>query len=241
MVHTYIYIIYLCICTYVILYIYIEYYYNVGRAWTKSSLSTMRVASKRDRVQVGLDTLCTYPLISKFCLVNSGVTSWRRLKLYKLHVCLCVMMWCDVMWCDVMWCDVMWCDVMWCDVMWCEWCDVMWCDVMWCDVMFFCNVRTDFGCLCMEKENISPAVSTLSHPSHAVKRMVRTPAQWYVCRRPLALQCQCTRESKWIIMIIRIINLYPHYIPMINKFLSLLWWWLLYIHMWDIVYIVNKC
>ena len=99
--------------------------------------------------------------ISKFCLVNSGVTSWRRLKLYKLHVCLCVM--------------------------------------MWCDVMFFCNVRADFGCVCMEKENISPAVSTLSHLSHAVKRMVRTPAQWYVCRRPLALQCQCTRESKWII------------------------------------------
>jgi hypothetical protein len=33
-----------------------------GRASTKSSLSTMRVASKRDRVQVELDTLCTYPL-----------------------------------------------------------------------------------------------------------------------------------------------------------------------------------
>ena len=32
-----------------------------GRA-SKSSLSTMRVASKRDRVQVGLDTLCTDPL-----------------------------------------------------------------------------------------------------------------------------------------------------------------------------------
>ena len=115
--------------------IYIEYYYNVGRAWTKSSLSTMRVASKRDRVQVGLDTLCTYPLISKFCLVNSGVTSWRRLKLYKLHVCLCVMMWCDVMWCDVMWCDVMWCDVMWCDVS-----DVMWCDVMWCFSVMYVQI-----------------------------------------------------------------------------------------------------
>ena len=33
-----------------------------GGESTKRSLSTMRVASKRDRVQIGLDTLCTYLL-----------------------------------------------------------------------------------------------------------------------------------------------------------------------------------
>ena len=37
-----------------------------GRASTKSSLSTMCVASKRDRVQVGLDTFCKYPLNFEF-------------------------------------------------------------------------------------------------------------------------------------------------------------------------------
>ena len=60
---------------------------------TRSRLNQELVVNNALREQAGsgtgrgLDTYVHIPLTSKFCLVNLGVTSWRRIKSYAMVTC----------------------------------------------------------------------------------------------------------------------------------------------------------